>query len=105
MALGGNTDYSDQDGMNGSTALGHQHGHRWWPRPQVAFGGNTAIDIYIEDLGYGRITDPDMVLSSNPDLGVIVIPGDSIDHSNRHGSSDANMAPGGGPNPGHPQSL
>ncbi|KAL6086146.1 hypothetical protein STEG23_006281 [Scotinomys teguina] len=68
MAPDDSLGHSDWDGLCGGMAL-DVHGSYY----HMAFGGNRSMDINT-DQGYGRATDPDMVLGSSPGLDVTVAP-------------------------------
>lgn len=77
MALGGSVGHSDQYGPSGSLTLGHQHSLRWWPKPWVSAQPSMetgAMDIHT-DPGYGRITDPDMLLGRSLGQDMTMAPG------------------------------
>lgn len=92
------------------TSLGHQFGHREWPRFWASTGPSvvteaTNIDT---DSGYSRTTDPDMDLgnSHGPDLIVALVDIEDCPYSNGPSSGmapNAKMSLGGSPDPGDPQ--
>lgn len=62
------------------TALGHQHGLGWQPRPEIIFSGNTTMDI---DRGpcCCITTDADMALSGSMGWHFTMASGGRAGHS------------------------
>ncbi|KAL6044857.1 hypothetical protein STEG23_017028, partial [Scotinomys teguina] len=80
--------HSDQNVPGSSTALGHQHDYRLWPKPQASMWplvATWATDINT-DPGYGRTMNPNMVLSSGLYFEFTRAPGDNSGHSDQHGT-------------------
>ncbi|KAK7821257.1 hypothetical protein U0070_000203 [Myodes glareolus] len=91
--------YSDQHGPGSSTAPGHTHEHRLWPRPRARLWplvATWAMDINT-DPDCESTTDLDMVLGHTPGSDVTMAPGGSSGHLGRsspHGSMALSCQPG-----------